>query len=118
MYPATFNYLRPSTVDEAVAMLQKHGDAAKLLAGGHSLIPAMKLRLARPQVVIDIGRIGTLSDIRDAGDHVAIGAMTTHHEIATSKLLRDRCPLLPETALRIGDMQVRNRGTIGGSLAH
>jgi carbon-monoxide dehydrogenase medium subunit len=118
MYPANFDYLRPSTVDEAVAMLQQHGDAAKLLAGGHSLIPAMKLRLARPQVVIDIGRIGTLSDIRDAGGHVAIGAMTTHHEIATSKLLRDRCPLLPETASRIGDMQVRNRGTIGGSLAH
>jgi carbon-monoxide dehydrogenase medium subunit len=118
MYPANFDYLRPSTVDEAVAMLEQHGDAAKLLAGGHSLIPAMKLRLARPQVVIDIGRIGTLSDIRDAGGHVVIGAMTTHHEIATSKLLRDRCPLLPETASRIGDMQVRNRGTIGGSLAH
>jgi carbon-monoxide dehydrogenase medium subunit len=118
MYPANFDYLRPSTVDEAVAMLEQHGDGAKLLAGGHSLIPAMKLRLARPQVVIDIGRIGTLSDIRDAGGHVAIGAMTTHHEIATSKLLRDRCPLLPETASHIGDMQVRNRGTIGGSLAH
>jgi aerobic carbon-monoxide dehydrogenase medium subunit len=118
MYPANFDYLRPSTVDEAVAMLVQHGDAAKLLAGGHSLIPAMKLRLARPQVVIDIGRIAALSDIRDAGGHFVIGAMTTHHEIATSKLLRDQCPLLPETASRIGDMQVRNRGTIGGSLAH
>ena len=118
MYPATFDYLRPSTIDEAVAMLVKHGDDAKLLAGGHSLIPAMKLRLARPGVVIDIGRIRALSDIRDAGGHFAIGAITTHQEIAGSTLLKEKCPLLPETASRIGDVQVRNRGTIGGSLAH
>jgi aerobic carbon-monoxide dehydrogenase medium subunit len=118
MYPATFDYLRPSTIDEAVAMLVKHGDDAKLLAGGHSLIPAMKLRLARPGVVIDIGRILALSDIRDAGGRFAIGAITTHQEIAGSTLLKEKCPLLPETASRIGDVQVRNRGTIGGSLAH
>jgi aerobic carbon-monoxide dehydrogenase medium subunit len=118
MYPATFDYLRPSTIDEAVAMLVQHGDDAKLLAGGHSLIPAMKLRLARPAVVIDIGRIPALSVIRDAGSHFAIGAMTTHQEIAGSALLKDKCALLPETAARIGDVQVRNRGTIGGSLAH
>jgi aerobic carbon-monoxide dehydrogenase medium subunit len=118
MYPATFDYLRPSTLDEAIAMLVQHGDDAKLLAGGHSLIPAMKLRLARPGVVIDIGRIPALADIRDAGGHVAIGAITTHQEIAASTLLKDKCALLPETASRIGDVQVRNRGTIGGSLAH
>jgi carbon-monoxide dehydrogenase medium subunit len=118
MYPANFEYLRPSTVDEAIAMLVKHGDAAKLLAGGHSLIPAMKLRLARPEVVIDIGRIDALNVIRDDGGHFVVGAMTTHQEIAASALLKERCPLLPETAAHIGDMQVRNRGTIGGSLAH
>src|SRR5436190_8534073 len=118
MYPATFDYLRPSTIGEAIAMLVQHGDDAKLLAGGHSLIPAMKLRLARPGVVIDIGRIPALADIRDAGGHVAIGAITTHQEIAASALLKARCALLPETASRIGDVQVRNRGTIGGSLAH
>src|SRR5438034_2935465 len=118
MYPANFDYLRPSTVDEAVAMLVQHGDAAKLLAGGHSLIPAMKLRLARPEVVIDIGRIPKLNDIRDEGGHFAIGAMATHQEIAQSALLKQKCPLVPETAAHIGDVQVRNRGTIGGSLAH
>jgi aerobic carbon-monoxide dehydrogenase medium subunit len=118
MYPASFEYLRPSTIDEAISMLVQHGDSAKLLAGGHSLIPAMKLRLARPEVVIDIGRIEALNIIRDEGSHFAIGAMTTHQEIAGSALLKEKCPLLPETAARIGDMQVRNRGTIGGSLAH
>jgi len=118
MYPAPFDYVRPSTIDEAVALLARHGDDAKLLAGGHSLIPAMKLRLARPAVVIDIGRIGSLNYLRDDGATVAIGAMTTHHEIASSELLRAKCPLLPETAAHIGDVQVRNKGTIGGSLAH
>lgn len=123
MYPANFEYKRPATVDEAVALLAQHGDEAKLLAGGHSLIPAMKLRLARPKVVVDIGRIATLSYIREAsgdvaGGKIAIGAMTTHQEIAASKLLQDKCPLLPETASHIGDVQVRNKGTIGGSLAH
>jgi aerobic carbon-monoxide dehydrogenase medium subunit len=118
MYPAHFDYLRPSTVDEAVAMLVQHGEAAKLLAGGHSLIPAMKLRLAQPSVVIDIGRISSLSGIRDAGAHLDIGATTAHQEIAASTLLKEKCPLLPEAAARIGDLQVRNRGTIGGSLAH
>ncbi|OLE84780.1 MAG: carbon monoxide dehydrogenase [Acidobacteria bacterium 13_1_20CM_2_65_9] len=118
MYPANFDYKRPATVDEAVALLAQHGDAAKLLAGGHSLIPAMKLRLAQPTVVVDIGRISTLSYIREAGGKLAIGAMTTHQEIAASRLLQDKCPLLPETASHIGDVQVRNKGTIGGSLAH
>jgi aerobic carbon-monoxide dehydrogenase medium subunit len=118
MYPANFEYLRPSTVDEAIAMLVKHGDAAKLLAGGHSLIPAMKLRLARPKVIIDIGRLGGLSYVRESNGAIAIGAMTTHYEIESSAVLRDRSPLLAETARRIGDVQVRNKGTIGGSLVH
>ena len=118
MYPASFDYRRPATVEEAIALLTKHGDDAKLLAGGHSLIPAMKLRLARPAVVVDIGRIANLSYIREAGGAIAIGAMTTHQEIESSTLLRDKSPLLAETASHIGDVQVRNRGTIGGSLAH
>ena len=118
MYPANFDYERPATVDEAIALLTKHGDDAKLLAGGHSLIPAMKLRLAQPKVVVDIGRIANLSYIRAAGGSIAIGAMTTHQEIETSTLLRDRSPLLAEVAAHIGDVQVRNKGTIGGSLAH
>jgi carbon-monoxide dehydrogenase medium subunit len=118
MYPANFDYQRPSTVDEAIALLSRHGDDAKLLAGGHSLIPAMKLRLARPKVIIDIGRVANLSYIRETGGAIAIGAMTTHHEIEASPLLRERSPLLAETASHIGDVQVRNKGTIGGSLAH
>jgi carbon-monoxide dehydrogenase medium subunit len=118
MYPATFDYKRPATVDEAIALLAKHGDDAKVLAGGHSLIPAMKLRLARPAVIVDIGRIANLSYIREAGGSIAIGATTTHHEIESSVLLRNRSPLLAETAAYIGDVQVRNKGTIGGSLVH
>ena len=118
MYPATFDYARPSTIDEAIALLVRHGDDAKLLAGGHSLIPAMKLRLSQPKVVIDIGRIANLSDIREAGGQIAIGAMATHRDLVASTLLRDRSPLLAETAAHIGDVQVRNKGTIGGSLAH
>jgi len=118
MYPAQFEYFRPTTIDEAVKLLAQHGDDAKLLAGGHSLIPAMKLRLAQPKAVVDLGRIANLSYIREAGGRLAIGAMTTHADIQASSVLRARCPLLPETASHIGDMQVRNKGTIGGSLAH
>ncbi len=118
MYAANFDYVRPSSVDEAVALLKKHGDEAKVLAGGHSLIPAMKLRLARPSVVVDIGRIAALSYIRETAGAIAIGATTTHFEIETSALLKQKSPLLSETAAHIGDMQVRNKGTIGGSLVH
>jgi aerobic carbon-monoxide dehydrogenase medium subunit len=119
MYSANFEYTRPSTVEEAVALLSRYGDDAKVLAGGHSLIPAMKLRLARPKVVVDIGRISNLNYINiDAHGRFAIGAMTTHAEIAASKVLGAKCPLLPETAAHIGDVQVRNKGTIGGSLVH
>jgi carbon-monoxide dehydrogenase medium subunit len=118
MYAANFEYERPASVDEAIALLARHGEDAKVLAGGHSLIPAMKLRLARPAVVIDIGRIAGLSYIREAGGRVAIGATTTHADVAGSSLLQRLCPLLPDTAVRIGDAQVRNKGTIGGSLVH
>ena len=118
MYPANFEYARPTTVDEAIALLSKHGDEAKVLAGGHSLIPAMKLRLARPKVVVDIGRITNLNYIRADHGRIVIGAMATHADIAASKVLQSKCPLLCETARHIGDVQVRNKGTIGGSLVH
>jgi carbon-monoxide dehydrogenase medium subunit len=118
MIPAEFDYLRPKTLDQAVALLAQHGDHAKVLAGGHSLLPAMKLRLAQPKILVDIGRISDLRFIREEEGRVAIGAMTTHGEIETSEVLRAKCPLLPEVAPHIGDAQVRNRGTLGGSLAH
>jgi carbon-monoxide dehydrogenase medium subunit len=118
MIPAAFEYLRPASVDEAVKLLDRHGDDAKILAGGHSLLPAMKLRLAQPRIVIDIGRLGDLKGVREKDGRIAVGALTTHWEIQSSALLREKCPLLPEVAGHIGDVQVRNRGTIGGSLAH
>ena len=118
MIPAQFDYLAPATLDEAVSLLTQHSDEAKILAGGHSLIPAMKLRLAMPQVLIDIGRIKDLSYIREEGDQIRIGAMTTHYQLESSDRLREICPMLPEAAAQIGDVQVRNKGTIGGSLAH
>src|SRR3989441_9398516 len=112
MIPATFDYVRPTSLDEALAMLASHEDA-KVVAGGHSLIPAMKLRLAQPKKVIDLGRIADLSYLRQQNGTIAIGAMTTHHQIEASQVLREQCPLLPELAAQIGDVQVRNRGTIG-----
>ena len=118
MLPAAFDYVRPGSVDEAVSLLAEHGDDAKLLAGGHSLLPLMKLRLASPAVLIDVGRIGGLSFIRDAGDHVAIGALTRHHDLERSPLLRAAVPILAHVAGLVGDPQVRHRGTLGGSLAH
>jgi carbon-monoxide dehydrogenase medium subunit len=118
MIPAQFDYVAPATLDEAVSLLARHPDEAKILAGGHSLIPAMKLRLAMPQVLIDIGRIKDLSYIREEGGQIRIGAMTTHYEIESSSRLKEICPILPEAAAQIGDVQVRNKGTIGGSAAH
>jgi aerobic carbon-monoxide dehydrogenase medium subunit len=118
MIPSQFDYVAPATLTEALALLAQHADEAKILAGGHSLIPAMKLRLAMPQVLIDIGRIKDLAYIREEGSQIQIGAMTTHYQIEASDRLREVCPLLPETAAQIGDVQVRNKGTIGGSLAH
>lgn len=117
MIPAQFDYESPKTLDEAFALLSGNEDA-KLLAGGHSLLPAMKLRLAAPSVLVDLSRIQGLSYIREAGDKIAIGAMTTHANVAASDLLERDSPLLKQTAAHIGDVQVRNRGTLGGSLAH
>ena len=118
MIPAAFEYFAPQSVSEAIGLLEKHGDDAKLLAGGHSLLPIMKLRLAQPKVIVDIGRIGGLDGIKADGQKIAIGALATHDAIEHSAVLKAQCPLLPEVAAVIGDMQVRNRGTIGGSMAH
>ncbi|HLY21035.1 MAG TPA: xanthine dehydrogenase family protein subunit M [bacterium] len=118
MIPAPFEYHAPSTVKEAIGLLERHGDDAKLLAGGHSLLPIMKFRLAQPKVVVDIGRIAGLDKIEAKGSTITIGALVTHDAVEQSEALQKQCPLLPETAAVIGDMQVRNRGTIGGSLAH
>lgn len=118
MIPAPFDYVAPETLDEALKVLSEHADDAKILAGGHSLLPAMKLRLAMPSLLVDIGRIRDLSYIEPAGSAIRIGAMTTHHQIEASELLREKCPLLPECATHIGDLQVRNKGTLGGSIAH
>jgi carbon-monoxide dehydrogenase medium subunit len=116
--PASFTYERATTVDEAVGLLTEHGDDAKLLAGGHSLLPLMKLRLAQPGVIVDIGRVADLSYVVNGSGTVRIGAMTRHHDLATSDLLREQVPLVAEVAGQIGDPQVRHRGTIGGSIAH
>jgi len=118
MIPASFEYVRAESVDHAVSLLQEHGEEAKLLAGGHSLLPLMKLRLAQPGVLIDIGRLGDLANIRDDGDMVSIGALTHHAQIEHSPLLRQECPVVSYTAGQVGDLQVRHRGTIGGSVAH
>ncbi|PYU13001.1 MAG: carbon monoxide dehydrogenase [Acidobacteria bacterium] len=118
MIPAAFEYHSPKTLEDALRLLERHGDEAKVLAGGHSLLPLMKLRLAAPRYVIDLGRLRGMSYIREENGQIAIGALTTHADVEASTLLRGRCPLLPETAAEIGDLQVRNRGTLGGSLAH
>jgi len=118
MIPASFDYLAPRSVAEALSALGRHGEDAKLLAGGHSLLPLLKLRLAQPKVLIDIGKIPGLNEIKQQGDRIVIGALATHYQIESSALLKKSCPLLCQTAHAIGDVQVRNRGTIGGSLAH
>ena len=118
MIPAPFDYKRPGTLEEAIALLREHGEGARLLAGGHSLLPILKARLARPAVLVDIARIPGLAGITKTARGLLIGALTAHHEVETSSLVREGCPLLAEAAGRIGDVQVRNRGTIGGSAAH
>jgi len=118
MIPAPFEYAAPKTLEEALRLAERHGDEAKILAGGHSLLPLIKLRLAQPRYVIDIGNLRGMSYIREENGQIAIGALTTHAEVESSALLRSKCPLLPEAAATIGDVQVRNRGTLGGSLAH
>ena len=118
MYPAPFEYHRARSVDEALTLLNQYGSDAKLIAGGHSLLPMMKLRLATPAHLIDIRTIDGLQYIEDRGDYIAIGAGTAHASIEKSDLLKQKMPLLPQAAAVIGDPQVRNMGTIGGSLAH
>ena len=118
MIPVAFDYVRAASSAEALAALAEHGDEAKLMAGGHSLLPMMKLRLATPAVIVDIGRLSDLSYIRDAGDHLAIGALTRHRDIEISSLVKEHAPLLAAATGQVGDPQVRHRGTIGGALAH
>ncbi len=118
MIPVDFEYVRPSTVDDALAALAEHGDDAKLLAGGHSLLPMMKLRLATPAVLIDIARIPELAYIREDGHVIAVGAATRHAELVSSELLTAKAPLLGHVAAHVGDRQIRHRGTLGGSLVH
>lgn len=118
MIPSSFTYKRPATLDDALQELTAAGENGKLLAGGHSLIPLMKLRFVQPETLIDIGSLKDLSYIRQDGDQIAIGALTRHVDVETSDLIQSKCNLLAETAREVGDVQVRNRGTIGGSLAH
>ena len=118
MIPAAFDYVRPASLEETVGLLAEHGDDAKLLAGGHSLLPLMKLRLAAPSVLVDVGRISELDYIRVDGDVVRIGALTRHTTVEHSDVLRTDVPLLAHAAGQVGDPQVRHRGTIGGSIAH
>jgi aerobic carbon-monoxide dehydrogenase medium subunit len=118
MPATTFDYHAPTTIQEALSLLAQYGGEAKILAGGHSLIPIMNLRLAQPKALIDIGKIPGLSGIREENGTIVIGAMTTHYMVESSALLKNKLAILPETAAVIGDVQVRNRGTIGGSIAH
>jgi carbon-monoxide dehydrogenase medium subunit len=118
MIPASFDYVRAGSAAEAISLIGQYGDEAKFLAGGHSLLPMMKLRLAQPTVLVDIARVKDLSYIRDAGDHIAIGALTRHMDVETSPVLAQHAPLLAHAAGHVGDPQVRHRGTIGGTIAH
>ena len=118
MIPLAFDYEVAESVDHAVELLKENGEDAKLLAGGHSLLPIMKLRLAAPSVLVDLGRVDELKYVRDEGEHIAIGAMTRHTEVERDQLLHEQCGLLAYTTSLVGDPQVRHRGTIGGSISH
>jgi carbon-monoxide dehydrogenase medium subunit len=118
MIPAPFDYLAPTSVDEALAALAQHGDDAKIIAGGQSLLPVLRMRLNAPETVIDLGRIDTLRGIRDDGDAIVIGAMTTHHDVRTNALVREHARLITEATTELADEQIRHRGTFGGALAH
>ena len=118
MIPPSFEYHRPSTVDEAIGLLSSLGSEAKILAGGHSLLPMMKLRFAQPEHLVDINRIPELKGVRVIGDDIVIGAMTSENAIIADPVLNEKVPLLPEAARLIADPIVRNRGTIGGDIAH
>ena len=118
MIPGSFEYYAPRSLDDAVKFLAEHRDDVKILSGGQSLLPLMKMRLSKPGYVVDIGRIPGLDTISEEGNYLVIGALVTHEQIEYSNLLKAKCPLLPQTATTIADVQVRNRGTIGGSIAH
>jgi carbon-monoxide dehydrogenase medium subunit len=118
MYPAAFEYHAPTNVKDALGLLGRYKDDAKVLAGGHSLVPMMKLRLAQPKHLIDLRKVPGLSGVKEDGGVIAVGALTTHWQMESSTLLKSKCPILAETAAVIGDPAVRNLGTIGGSLAH
>jgi len=118
MIPAAFEYRRAASVDDAVALLAEHGGDAKVLAGGHSLVPLLRLRFARPALLVDLGRVDGLAGVRNDGDVVSIGAMTTYCDLESSPIVASRAPLLAAAASEVGDPQVRHRGTIGGSLCH
>ena len=118
MIPSAFDYEIATSPDHATSLLREGGEDARLIAGGHSLLPLMKLRLARPTLLVDIGRLDDLRYVREDGDRLVIGALTSHHELESSGLLAEACPLLSEAAGQIGDPQVRHRGTVGGSIAH
>jgi carbon-monoxide dehydrogenase medium subunit len=118
MIPASFEYVRADSVESAISLLGEYGEDAKLLAGGHSLLPLMKLRLAAPAVLVDIGRVQGLSYVRDDGDRIRVGALTRHRDLEINEVLHAHAPLLSHVAGQVGDPQVRHRGTIGGSLAH
>lgn len=118
MKPAKFEYYDPKTIDEALGLLDQHGDEAKLLAGGQSLVPLMNMRLAKPSVVVDINQISSLDYIEPRNENIAIGALTRHRTVEKSALLKELCPILPHAAEHVADVQVRNRGTFGGSIAH
>ena len=118
MIPATFEYVAPATVEEALAALAEHGDDAKIIAGGQSLLPVLRMRLNAPERVIDLGRIDTLRGVSDKGDHLAIGAMTTHHAVGQDPLVHEHALLISKAVTHLADAQVRHRGTFGGALAH
>jgi carbon-monoxide dehydrogenase medium subunit len=118
MIPAPFDYVAPTSVDEALAALAQHGDYAKIIAGGQSLLPVLRMRLNAPETVIDLGRIDSLRGVRDDGDAIVIGAMTTHHDVRTNPLVREHARLITETTTEVADEQIRHRGTFGGALAH
>jgi carbon-monoxide dehydrogenase medium subunit len=118
MIPAQFDYVAPSTLEEALAALGEHGDDAKIIAGGQSLLPVLRMRLNAPELVIDLGRIDSLRGVRDDGDALVIGAMTTHSDVVTDSLVREHALLLSKAAAEVADNQIRHRGTFGGSVAH
>lgn len=118
MIPAKFEYVAPSTVEEALGLLAQHGDDAKIIAGGQSLLPVLRMRLNAPEVVIDLGRIEALKGVRDDGDAIVIGAMTTHHDVQHDPLVKEHALLISRAETEVADPQVRHRGTFGGALAH